>query len=178
MVSVLGAANANIIIGSRTYFALGRDSLFPSTLGEVHAHARTPIVALFWQLLWTLGLIVGADLLKDDPSDDPFDILTNFVMFGAIIFETMSVASIFAFRRKHPDWPRPYRCLGYPVTPIIYVLILSAVLVNTVMAQPVKSAVGFGFIAVGAAVYWYRTRHARYEQPITDAGAGGGAAPQ
>jgi amino acid transporter len=178
MISVLGAANANIIIGSRTYFALGRDGLFPSALGQVHPRSHTPILALFWQVVWTVGLVLCAEWIRESPSDSPFDTLTNYVMFGAIIFETMSVASIFAFRRKHPDWPRPYRCLGYPLTPIIYVLILSAVLVNTVWAQPVKSVVGFGFIGLGAAVYLVRSRQARYEQPIADAGTSGGTAPQ
>jgi L-asparagine transporter-like permease len=74
----------------------------------------------------------------------------------------MTIASIFVFRRKHPDWPRPYRCWGYPVVPIIYVLILAAVLTNTIIDQPTKSAVGFVFIVVGACVHcayaWQRRR--------------------
>ncbi len=164
MISVLGAANANVLIGSRTYFALGRDGLFPSTLGVVHPRFCTPVTAIIWQAVWTTGLILGADWVRKWEAGSPFDTLTNFVMFGAIIFETMTITSIFAFRRKHPDWPRPYRCIGYPVTPMLYVLVLTTVLGNTIYVQPIKSAIGFGFIALGGFVYWLQTHLRRNEK--------------
>jgi amino acid transporter len=176
MVSVLGAANANVIIGSRTYFALGRDGLFPTTLGAVHAGFRTPVLALVLQAIWTSCLVVGIDLIQEKKAS-PFDTITDFVMFGAIIFETMTIVSIFAFRRKHPDWVRPYRCIGYPVTPIVYAIVLASVLANTIYDQPKKSAVGFGFILVGAGVYFARARFRSHEPAVSANNDSAGRAP-
>ena len=84
---------------------------------------------------------------------DPFDILTDMVMFGAVIFETLAVSTIFVFRARMPNAERPYRCLGYPVTPILYILILTAVAINTLLTQRTESAVVVGFVALGAAIY-------------------------
>jgi amino acid transporter len=163
MVSVFGALNANILIGPRTYFALGRDGLFPRVLGAVHATFRTPVLAILLQAGWAVALVLGSDLIRESASESPFDTLTNYVMFGAIIFETMVIAAIFIFRRTRPELPRPYRCWGYPVVPIVYVLVMAAVLANTVYDQPRKSAWGLVFILAGAGVYfatvWRRFRN-------------------
>lgn len=158
MVSVFGALNANILIGPRTYFALGRDGLFPKSLGEVHPRFRTPVYALLLQGAWAIGLVLGSEVIQKSKDESPFDTLTNYVMFGAIIFETMVIASIFRFRRLHPDWPRPYRCWGYPVVPVVYIIVLVLVLANTLYDQPEKSGMGFLFIVAGALVYFLVVR--------------------
>jgi amino acid transporter len=153
MISALGALNANTLFGPRTYYALGRDGLFPRWFGQVHERSRTPIVAILAQALWACLLILGADLLRDLEKEDPFDTLTNFVMFGAMIFETMAITAIFRLRATAPDLPRPYRCWGYPWVPLVFVLVMLAVVINTMYAQPIKSLYGLGFIALGAGLY-------------------------
>jgi basic amino acid/polyamine antiporter, APA family len=75
-------------------------------------------------------------------------------MFGAVIFETAAVATIFVFRRRFPDQERPYRCWGYPVVPALYIGIMALVLVNMFLKQQTEAIVGVGFIASGAAVYY------------------------
>src|SRR5262249_57309136 len=86
------------------------------------------------------------------PRDKPlFDILTDFAMFGAVIFETLAVSTIFVFRRRLPDVPRPYRCLGYPVVPLLY-FVLPAYILGT-FRQAAEAAAGLGFIGLGALVY-------------------------
>jgi amino acid transporter len=82
-----------------------------------------------------------------------FDILTDFAMFGAVTFETAAVATIFVFRWKRPEMPRPYRCVGYPIVPMIYVLIMALVLANMFVKQRTEALVGVSFIAVGAVAY-------------------------
>jgi amino acid transporter len=158
MISVFGALNANILIGPRTYFALGRDGLFPKIFGEVHATFRTPVLAILLQAAWAMGLVLGSELIRESPTESPFDTLTNYVMFGAIIFETMVIASIFRLRRLRPDLERPYRCWGYPWVPAVYVVILALVLANTIYDQRTKSFWGLGFILAGALAYWLYTR--------------------
>jgi basic amino acid/polyamine antiporter, APA family len=160
MVSALGALNANTLFGPRTYYAMGRDGLFPRWFGHVPERTRTPVVAILAQAVWASLLILGAELLRDSPTEDPFDTLTNFVMFGAMIFETMAIAAIFRLRQIAPDMERPYRCWGYPWVPLVYVLVMLGVVVSVVYSQPIKSFSGLSFIAVGAGVYFLISRRA------------------
>ena len=172
MMSVFGALNGNLLVGPRLLFAMGHDGLAPRKLQELHPRFGTPALATAvlagWSCLLVLGL--GALLQTDLPLFDsgqvtpdgkpvkksPFDVVTDFAMFGATTFETLAVASIFVFRWKIPVTPenRPYRCPGYPVLPAIYVLILAAVVANMFFSEQQSEAlIGLGFIGVGALVY-------------------------
>jgi hypothetical protein len=66
----------------------------------------------------------------------------------------MAVVSIFVFRRRYPDAERPYRCVGYPVVPALYVVLPGFVLVNMFVHQQAEALAGVAFIATGAAVYY------------------------
>jgi amino acid transporter len=162
MVSTFGATNGNLLVGPRVLYAMGEDGLAPKALGKVHPQWRTPVLATLILAGWCALLVVGVGLLKwlaIIPADkDAFDVLTDFAMFGAILFETSAVASIFVFRRRFPFADRPYRCPGYPFVPAVYVLILAAIAVNTFVDQPYLSMFGLGFIALGAVIYaiWLR----------------------
>jgi basic amino acid/polyamine antiporter, APA family len=104
--------------------------------------------------------VVGWTIDLNPPKDKAlFDMLTDFAMFGAVIFETMAVATIFVFRRTLPGAARPYRCWGYPWVPAVYVVILASVAVNTLINQRIEAAVGLGFIAMGIVVYAVFLRH-------------------
>jgi basic amino acid/polyamine antiporter, APA family len=157
MCSVFGALNGNLLVGPRLLYAMGEDGLAPRVLGEVHARYRTPAAAILVMAAWACVLVLGvaaltrADVLATDK--DHFDILTDFAMFGAVIFETMAVMSIFVFRWKYPDRERPYRCWGYPVVPALYAILPAFVLVNMFIKQRQEAVIGLGFIAVGAIVY-------------------------
>jgi amino acid transporter len=172
MTSVFGALNGNLLVGPRLLYAMGKDGLAPRSLQELHPRFQTPARATFvlaaWSCILVLGL--GALLQSDLPLfhtgrvDDtghaikksPFDVVTDFAMFGATTFETLAVASIFVFRWKLPATPenRPYRCPGYPILPAIYVLILIAVVTNMFFSkQQSEAMIGLGFIGLGAVVY-------------------------
>jgi amino acid transporter len=174
MTSVLGALNGNILVGPRLLYAMGRDRLAPESFALLHARYRTPALAIVVMSGWSalLVLCVGAltqyrlpviplgfaELdLNVPPGKSPFDIMTDYVIFGSATFETLAVATIFVLRRKVPPTPenRPYRCPGYPVVPALYVVIMGAVLVNMFVSpeQRTEALVGMGFIAAGAAVY-------------------------
>ncbi len=90
---------------------------------------------------------------------DGFDTLTDFAMFGAILFETLAVASIFVFQPDGFPNVRPGRvssCPGYPVVPAVYVLIMAGIANRTCSSRPNPdlSLVGLGFIALGAGIYF------------------------
>jgi amino acid transporter len=171
MISVFGALNGNLLVGPRVLYAMGADGLAPRTLGTIHARFRTPAAAIVALSMWSVALVLAGAVVKqfplpvwiigdqtlnmNPPSDKPlFDILTDFAIFGAVLFETLAVSSIFVLRFKLPHVERPYRCWGYPVVPGLYILILSLVAFQMFLNKQTEAITGVGFIAVGAGVYW------------------------
>jgi amino acid transporter len=159
MCSVFGALNGNILVGARMPYAMSEDGLAPRPLSEVHPRFHTPAVAIVVLSVWSVLLVVGAAALTEfnlllDPRESHFDLMTNFAMFGALIFETLAVLSIFVFRKRYPDAARPYRCIGYPVVPALYILFPLYVLTSVFFDSPGKALVGIGFILLGAVVYF------------------------
>ncbi|HEV3120077.1 MAG TPA: amino acid permease [Gemmataceae bacterium] len=167
MCSVFGALNGNLLVGPRLLYAMGEDGLAPRALAEVHPRFRTPALAILALALWSVLLVVaGALLIRyrlpkilsldiNLPKDETlFDVMTNFAMFGAVIFETLAVTTIFVFRRRMPAAPRPYRCPGYPVVPFLYLFLPAFMLTSMFVNQAVLSLAGLGFITLGALVYF------------------------
>jgi basic amino acid/polyamine antiporter, APA family len=170
MCSTFGALNGNLLVGPRLLYAMGEDGLAPRALHAVSPRFHTPVWAIVTLAAWSAVLVLGGAALThwrlpvlnvrgweldlNVPEGKPlFDVLTDLAMFGAVIFETLAVESIFVFRRKWPDAPRSYRCLGYPLTPALYVLLPLFILSNMVMRQRLEVLSGVGFIALGVAVY-------------------------
>jgi amino acid transporter len=155
MTSVFGALNGNLLVGPRLLYAMGKDGLAPTSLGAIHPQYQTPVMATAVLAAWSCILVLGAPSLI--PGKSPFDVMTDFAIFGSVTFETLAVASIFVFRRRIPITPenRPYRCWGYPVVPLLYIAGMCAVIV-TFFATPQsrsEALIGVGFIGVGAVVY-------------------------
>ncbi|HYV36263.1 MAG TPA: amino acid permease [Gemmataceae bacterium] len=179
MCSAFGALNGNILVGPRLLYAMGQDNLAPKSLSAVHPRYLTPALAIMVEAVWSALLVLGVAALTQihlpvwdlsehreinlnlPPGKATFDVLTDFAMFGAVIFETLAVGTIFVFRVRLPNAERPYRCWGYPVVPAVYVAGLTAVAVGTVLTQWTEAAVGLGFIALGAAVYGLIYRFAK-----------------
>lgn len=175
--SVFGGLNGNLMGGSRLVYAIGDDGLAPRILGNVHPRYRTPAAAIWALAIWACLLVVGGAALTRyrlpaiswgaltldlniPRGKSLFDLLTTFAMFGAVLFETLAVATIFAFRRRRPDADRHYRCLAYPALPVLYCVLMAGVLANMFVIQRSEALIGLGFIGLGAGVYalFYR-RH-------------------
>jgi amino acid transporter len=178
--SVFGALNGNLLVGPRLLYAMGLDGLAPRWLGEVHARFRTPAPAIALLAVWAAVLVVVVAILTEtgilEPGKSHFDRLTDFAMFGAVIFETMAVLTIFVFRWRLPNVDRPYRCLGYPVVPALYVVLPAFILVNAFVtpAARLEALAGVGFIVAGAVVYFgLRLDRTRGELQEVPAGAAG-----
>ena len=108
---------------------MAQDGVFFKALGEVHERFRTPIIAMFIQAAWAIVLL----LLWGT-----FENLITYVTFMDIAFMALAGFSVFYFRRRLPDAERPYRVWGYPVIPLIFVLISTAFVINTLIQQPVR----------------------------------------
>lgn len=173
MTSAFGALNGNVLVGPRLLYAMGDDGMAPRWLTRLHPTYRTPAVATLLLAGWSCLMVVclGAVLRwhprlfesnELDPAGlpklkSPFDILTDYVIFGAVIFETLAVAAVFVLRVTMRDQTAtlPYRCPGYPVVPAVYVLFMAAVLVNMVAGgQRTEALIGLGYIGVGLLVYF------------------------
>jgi APA family basic amino acid/polyamine antiporter len=89
-----------------------------------------------------------------------FDQLTDCVIFAGMIFYAVTTSAVFVLRRKLPDAPRPYKTLGYPVVPALFVAVAIWLLMNTLRTNPVESAAGLGLIGLGLPVYFWQRRQA------------------
>jgi APA family basic amino acid/polyamine antiporter len=151
VVSTVGALNGVILSNSRIPFAMAREGLFFKRVGEVSARGRVPVWAIIFQGAWACVLALSGT----------FDQLTVYSIFALWVFFGVTAASVFVLRRKMPDAARPYRVLGYPLVPFVFVVVAAWLVVNTIMTSPVESSVGLALIALGVPVYFYFKRSRR-----------------
>jgi amino acid transporter len=187
MCSVFGALNGNLLVGPRLLFAMGHDGLAPRALQSIHPEWHTPAAATAVLAVWSCLLIVGVAVLSYvgilPAGKGPFDQLTDFAMFGAVIFETMAVLAIFALRVKMPDAERPYKCPLYPFLPAAYALVPLYILVSMVLTEKSRNEalIGFAFIGAGILVYYVLGLHStapaglQWEPSLTPPSAPDGA---
>jgi APA family basic amino acid/polyamine antiporter len=169
MCSTLGGTTSTLLTGPRIYFAMARDGMLPASIAAVHAVFRTPANAITLQALWAVALVVAAFAWKSAPGDrliDAFDALTDFVIFGALLFYALVVAAVIVLRRRRPDLARPYRTWGYPATPLLYLLGSSAVMISMLCDKLVQTTAGTSLIAAGMMYYlWVQHRALRHNAP-------------
>lgn len=171
MVSVLGALNGNVLVAPRLLFAMGGDGLASPKFRELHPRYATPMTGTIAYAAWSCLMIVLGGLLTQNqlpliggidfniPAGETlFDILTDFAIVGIVTMGTLAVAAIFPLRNRDPGHDLPYRCIGYPLVPILYILVNAFVLYTMFAedAQRFKAIVGIGFIAIGWVVYELR----------------------
>jgi len=150
-VSVIGSANPGLLSTPRAFYAMGKDGLLFRGLGRVHSRHRTPSVAIWVQALWSILLVIVLRTFRD---------ITEFVIFAALLFYALTVASVYVLRRRRPDHPRPYHCWGYPWSPAVFILVVLFVDVQTLMdpASRTNALLGLGILAAGAIAYALRRR--------------------
>ncbi|MBK8149332.1 MAG: amino acid permease [Acidobacteria bacterium] len=146
MLSSLGTLHTSILAGSRVPYAMAQDGVMFKSLGRLSA-TRVPVLALVAQGLWACLLALSGS----------FDALTDYVIFGSWIFYALATASVFVFRQKYPDMERPYKAWGYPVVPVLFLLVAGWLLINTLMTSPTQSFIGIFLILAGLPVYYYLT---------------------
>ena len=141
--STFGAISANVLAAPRVFFAMGLDGFLFSQLGRVHPRYGTPSVAI-----WALSIWAGLLTLTGG-----YEHLITMSGFANWIFFTMIVLSVVVLRRTHPEWERPYRVTGYPVPVIVFVLVSTAFVINTLLGSPRSSLLGLGLLLLGVPFY-------------------------
>lgn len=142
--SALGAMNSSIMTGARVPFAMAKDGLFFKQLANVNESSRVPVSAIIVQAFVASLLALSGT----------FDQLTDYVVFSAWIFYAMVTSVVFVLRKRMPDAPRSYKTLGYPIVPIVFIVLAILLLINTLMTSPQNSLIGLGFILAGVPVYY------------------------
>jgi APA family basic amino acid/polyamine antiporter len=145
MLSSAGAANGAILTSPRIYFAQARDGLFFRKLSEIHPRFRTPSFSILVQGVWTSILALSGS----------YETLFAYALFAMWFFHALTVFGVVVLRRKHPDWARPYRMWGYPLSPVLFALFALWFVVNTFVNRPGPSIAGALIIAGGVPMYLY-----------------------
>lgn len=154
MASSIGTLHTSILTGARVPFAMARDRMFFSPFGKLSVNTRVPVVSIIAQSVWACVLALSGS----------FDTLTDYVIFGSWIFYGLATASVFIFRIKMPDAERPYKAWGYPVVPILFLLVTAFLLVNTIMTSTKQALIGLGLIALGLPVYFYLASKSSFKE--------------
>ncbi len=151
LISIFAALNGSILSGSRVPYAAAREGYFFRAIGEVHPTHRTPAVSIWVLSAW------GAVLVLSGKYDDLF----NLVIFASWILYGMTAASVIVLRRKRPDLQRPYRTLGYPLIPLLFVIGATILVVQTAFSRPRESAIGIILICLGIPFFLYWKKRAK-----------------
>lgn len=157
LLSVFSAINSVCLTAPRVFYAMAADKLFFKKLAEIHPRFRTPAFAIVALGVWS-AILTGMGKFQE---------LVNYTMFVAWIFYGLGAASIFAYRRRHSELPRPYSVPGYPWTPLLFVAAAAALVLNVVISTPKNGAAGLGIVAVGLPAYLiWRKRATERSSPI------------
>jgi APA family basic amino acid/polyamine antiporter len=151
IISVAAGMNAWTFAGPRIYYAMARDGVFFPAAAQVHPKFKTPHVSIVAQAAWASILILTGSL----------DTLTTYVGFAITLFGGIAVAAIFVLRAREPNAPRPYKTLGYPVAPAIFVAAMFAIVVNAIYQRPEQTGLGLLVLAAGIPLYMWLTRRRR-----------------
>jgi basic amino acid/polyamine antiporter, APA family len=151
MISIFAALNGSILTGSRVPYAMAQDGYFFSAVARVHPRFRTPSVSILALSGWSALLVLSGR----------YDELFRFVIFASWILYGMATAAVIVLRHKRPGLPRPYRTLGYPAIPALFVISAAALVISTLIKSPRESLMGLALILLGLPFYfhWHRGRN-------------------
>jgi APA family basic amino acid/polyamine antiporter len=144
LVSLSASISAMTFAGPRVYFAMARDGLFFKRAAVIHPQYRTPAAAIVAQAVWSSLLLLSAKA----------DALVNYTGFAITLFLGIAVAGLFILRAREPEAVRPFRAIGYPVAPAIYVIASAFILVNALWSAPGPTGAGALIIGLGIPLYY------------------------
>jgi APA family basic amino acid/polyamine antiporter len=148
LVSIFSAAHSIALTAPRVYYAMAKDGLFFCRLAEVHPRFGTPASAIAATALWSCVLAATGT----------FEQLLTYVIFVGWSFYALAAASIFVYRKRETEESPRYRVPGYPWTPLVFIATVAAFVLNTILAQPGRAAIGIGVALTGVPGYliWRR----------------------
>ena len=148
MISTFGCCNGLILSGARVYYAMAKDGLFFKAAGQVEPNYHTPKNALIVQGIWTCALCLSGT----------YGQLLDYIIFAVLVFYILTIAGLFVLRRTQPQAERPYRAVGYPILPAVYIVMALFIDVVLLRYKPQYTWPGLIIVLLGIPVYliWHR----------------------
>ncbi|HEX8068410.1 MAG TPA: amino acid permease [Pyrinomonadaceae bacterium] len=159
VVSTFGCNNGLILAGARVYYAMARDRLFFARVGTTNAR-HVPAVALVIQGVWAALLTLPRTVTTDARTGAPvygnvYTQLLEYIVSADLIFYALMVGAVIVLRRKQPAAPRPYRTLGYPFVPVLYIALAALLVADLAYLAPATSGLGYLLVLTGIPVYLF-----------------------
>ena len=154
LISTFGCNNGLILAGARAYYAMARDGLFFKRVGELNP-AKVPAAGLLLQGLWSVLLVLPRTY---DPTTgrygNLYGNLLDYVISAALVFYILTIAGLFRLRATRPNAERPYRAVGYPIVPALYIAGAATILLVLFAYRPATTWPGLGIVLLGVPVYY------------------------
>jgi APA family basic amino acid/polyamine antiporter len=173
MISTFGCNNGLILAGARVYYAMARDHLFFEKIGTTNRF-HVPAAALVAQGIWTVLLTLPRTVTIDATTHkvvhgNVYNQLLEYIISADLLFYLLMVVAVMALRRTKPHAERPYRTWGYPIVPIVSVLLAGLLIVDLSFLAPETSGIGILIVLTGVPAYFFWRKFAATEiNPFRD----------
>src|SRR5438477_713954 len=159
MISTFGCNNGLILSGARVYYAMARDGLFFQKVATTNRF-RVPAPALVAQAIWTAFLTLPRTVTINAATHEPtygnvYNQLLEYIVSADLLFYVLMIAALMILPHKRPDAERPYRTWGYPIVPIISILLAGLLIVDLAFLAPATSGIGMLIVLTGVPVYLF-----------------------
>jgi APA family basic amino acid/polyamine antiporter len=158
MISIFGCSNGLILAGARVYYAMARDRLFFRRTAAISRH-NVPAAALVAQAIWTVLLTLPRTVTTDTSTGtikygNVYTQLLEYIVSADLVFYVLLVVAVIVLRSKRPEAERPYRTWGYPIVPILSVVLAAFLIVDLAYLAPTTSGIGYLLVLTGIPVYF------------------------
>jgi APA family basic amino acid/polyamine antiporter len=151
LISTFGCANGLTLAGARVYCAMSQDGLFFKSVGKLNEKYKTPAMGLIVQAIWTALLCLSGSYSQ----------LLEYIISVELIFYILTIAGLFVLRIKQPNAERPYKVLGYPVLPALYIVMAAWICIVLLRYKPQYTWPGLVIVLLGIPVYLFWSRRSQ-----------------
>jgi APA family basic amino acid/polyamine antiporter len=156
MISTFGCNNGLILAGARVYYTMAKDGLFFRKTAQLNSKA-VPEFALWIQCIVASLLCISGK----------YGDLLEMVSFIVVVFYILTIIGIFILRKKMPDAQRPYKAFGYPVLPLIYIILAAVFCVGLIWIKPGYAGWGLTITLIGIPLYYIAVANKKSDPRIT-----------
>lgn len=154
MISTFGCNNGLILAGGRVYYTMAKDGLFFKKTGELNKNA-VPEWAMWAQCVVSCLLCLSGK----------YGDLLDMVSFVVVMFYALTILGIFVLRKKRPEIERPYKAFGYPVLPVIYIIMAITFCYFLIVMKPTYAGIGLGIVLAGIPLYYIAVSNRKSNKP-------------
>jgi len=159
MISTFGCNNGLILSGARVYYAMARDRLFFQKIATTNRF-HVPAAALVAQAIWTAFLVLPRTVTVNAATHEAtygnvYNQLLEYIVSADLLFYILMIAALMLLRHKKPDVERPYRTWGYPIVPIVSIVLAALLIIDLAFLAPATSGIGMLIVLTGVPVYFF-----------------------